>query len=71
MFFPWQIALYGGGTLSYAVGAGAYVLKLALAGFSRCSDRHGEMRVFRSAVPRCGLHAGLARHLLLFVSGSF
>ena len=64
VFFPWQIALYGSGTLSYAVGAGAYVLKLACRLPARAvRDRHGEdAGVSRPAVPRCGLHAGPARH---------
>ena len=49
VFFPWQIALYGSGTLSYAVGAGAYILKAALAGFL--------LALFETATARCGCFA--------------
>ena len=65
VFFPWQIALYGSGTLSYAIGAGAYIVKLALAGFllALFETATAKMRVFR--VPQflgAALHAGPARH---------
>ena len=65
VFFPWQIALYGSGTLSYAIGAGAYIAKLALAGFllALFETATAKMRVFR--VPQflgAALHAGPARH---------
>ena len=65
VFFPWQIALYGSGTLSYAVGAGAYVLKLAACRLSARAvrDRHRkDAGVSRPAISRRGLHAGPARH---------
>jgi len=74
VFFLWQIALYGSGTLSYAVGAGAYVLKLALAGFllALFETATAKMRVFR--VPQflgAAFMLGLLGTLLLFVSRSF
>jgi formate hydrogenlyase subunit 4 len=74
VFSPWQIALYGSGTLSYAVGAGAYVLKLALAGFllALFETATAKMRVFR--VPQflgAAFMLGLLGTLLLFVSRSF
>ena len=74
VFFPWQIALYGSGTLSYAIGAGAYVLKLALAGFllALFETATAKMRVFR--VPQflgAAFMLGLLGTLLLFVSRSF
>jgi len=74
VFFPWQIALYGSGTLSYAIGAGAYIAKLALAGFllALFETATAKMRVFR--VPQflgAALMLGLLGTLLLFVSRSF
>ena len=65
VFFPWQIALFGSGPLSYAIGAGAYIAKLALAGFllALFETATAKMRVFR--VPQflgAALHAGPARH---------
>ena len=74
VFFPWQIALYGSGALSYTIGAGAYVLKLALAGFllALFETATAKMRVFR--VPQflgAAFMLGLLGTLLLFVSRSF
>ena len=65
VFFPWQIALYGSGALSYTIGAGAYIAKLALAGFllALFETATAKMRVFR--VPQflgAALDAGPARH---------
>jgi formate hydrogenlyase subunit 4/hydrogenase-4 membrane subunit HyfE len=52
VFLPWKIALFGTGPLAYAIGAGAYIVKLAVenAGFPH------------STVPWCCTDAGLARH---------
>jgi len=74
VFFPWQIALYGSGPLSYTIGAGAYIAKLALAGFllALFETATAKMRVFR--VPQflgAALMLGLLGTLLLFVSRSF
>ena len=74
VFFPWKIALYGTGPLSYAVGAGAYIAKLAVAGFllALFETATAKMRVFR--VPQflgAALMLGLLGTLLLFVSRSF
>ena len=74
VFFPWQIALYGSGTLSYAIGAGAYIAKLALAGFllALFETATAKMRVLR--VPQflgAAFMLGLLGTLLLFVSRSF
>jgi formate hydrogenlyase subunit 4 len=74
VFLPWQIALYGSGALSYTIGAGAYIAKLALAGFllALFETATAKMRVFR--VPQflgAALMLGLLGTLLLFVSRSF
>jgi formate hydrogenlyase subunit 4 len=74
VFFPWQIALYGSGALSYTIGAGAYIVKLALAGFllALFETATAKMRVFR--VPQflgVAFMLGLLGTLLLFVSRSF
>jgi formate hydrogenlyase subunit 4 len=74
VFFPWQIALFGSGALSYAAGAGAYIVKLALAGFllALFETATAKMRVFR--VPQflgAAFMLGLLGTLLLFVSRSF
>ncbi len=74
VFFPWKIALYGSGALSYTIGAGAYVVKLALAGFllALFETATAKMRVFR--VPQflgAAFMLGLLGTLLLFVSRSF
>jgi len=60
--------------LSYAVGAGAYLVKLAAAGFflALFETATAKMRVFR--VPQflgAALMLGLLGTLLLFVSKSF
>src|SRR5258708_13296673 len=49
VFLPWKIALFGTGPLSYAIGAGAYVVKLAVAGFflALFETAPAKMRVFR------------------------
>jgi len=74
VFLPWKIAVFGTGPLSYAIGAGAYVVKLAVAGFLLALFETGtaKMRVFR--VPQflgAALMLGLLGTLLLFVSRSF
>ena len=60
--------------MSYAIGAGAYIAKLALAGFllALFETATAKMRVFR--VPQflgAALMLGLLGTLLLFVSRSF
>jgi len=74
VFLPWKIAVFGTGPLSYAVGAGAYLVKLAAAGFflALFETATAKMRVFR--VPQflgAALMLGLLGTLLLFVSKSF
>jgi len=74
VFCPWKIALFGTGPLAYAVGAGAYVVKLAVAGFllALFETATAKMRVFR--IPQflgAALMLGLLGTLLLFVSRSF
>jgi formate hydrogenlyase subunit 4 len=74
VFLPWKIALFGTGPLSYVVGAGAYIVKLAVAGFllALFETATAKMRVFR--VPQflgAALMLGLLGTLLLFVSRSF
>ena len=74
VFAPWKIALFGTGPLAYAIGAGAYVVKLALAGFllALFETATAKMRVFR--IPQflgAALMLGLLGTLLLFVSRSF
>ena len=74
VFLPWKIAVFGTGTLSYAVGAGAYIVKLTVAGFflALFETATAKMRVFR--VPQflgAALMLGLLGTLLLFVSRSF
>jgi formate hydrogenlyase subunit 4 len=74
VFFPFNIALFGTGALSYAIGAGAYIVKLAVAGFllALFETATAKMRVFR--VPQflgAALMLGLLGTLLLFVSRSF
>ena len=73
VFFPWKIALFGTGPLAYTVGAGVYLLKLAVAGFllALFETATAKMRVFR--VPQflgAALMLGLLGTLLLFVSRS-
>jgi formate hydrogenlyase subunit 4 len=74
VFLPWKIAVFGTGALSYAVGAAAYIVKLAVAGFCLAlfETATAKMRVFR--VPQflgAALMLGLLGTLLLFVSRSF
>ncbi len=74
VFLPWKIALFGTGPLSYVVGAGVYIVKLAAAGFMLAlfETATAKMRVFR--VPQflgAALMLGLLGTLLLFVSRSF
>jgi formate hydrogenlyase subunit 4 len=74
VFLPWKMAIFGAGPLSYAVGAGAYLAKLAAAGFflALFETATAKMRVFR--VPQflgAALMLGLLGTLLLFVSRSF
>jgi formate hydrogenlyase subunit 4 len=74
VFFPWKIALFGAGPLSYTVGAGIYIFKIAVAGFllALFETATAKMRVFR--VPQflgAALMLGLLGTLLLFVSRSF
>jgi len=73
LFFPWGIAIAGGGPLSYVVGAGLYLFKVAVAGFllALFETATAKMRVFR--VPQflgAALMLGLLGTLLLFVSKS-
>ncbi|NVN85020.1 MAG: NADH-quinone oxidoreductase subunit H [Rhodopseudomonas sp.] len=73
LFFPWGIAIFGAGPLSYVVGAGVYVLKVGFAGFllALFETATAKMRVFR--VPQflgAALMLGLLGTLLLFVSKS-
>jgi formate hydrogenlyase subunit 4 len=74
VFLPWKIAVFGTGPLSYAIGAVAYLVKLAAAGFflALFETATAKMRVFR--VPQflgAALMLGLLGTLLLFVSKSF
>ncbi len=74
VFFPWKIAVFGTGPLAYAVGAAAYLVKLAIFGFllALFETATAKMRVFR--VPQflgAALMLGLLGTLLLFVSRSF
>jgi len=74
LFLPWKIAAFGTGTLSYVVGAGAYLGKLLVAGLllALFETATAKMRVFR--VPQflgAALMLGLLGTLLLFVSRSF
>jgi formate hydrogenlyase subunit 4 len=74
VFVPWKIALFGTGPLAYAIGAGAYIVKLALAGFLLAvfETATAKMRVFR--IPQflgAALMLGLLGTLLLFVSRGF
>jgi len=74
VFLPWKIAVFGTGPLAYAVGAGAYIVKLAVAGFALAlfETATAKMRVFR--IPQflgAALMLGLLGTLLLFVSRSF
>jgi formate hydrogenlyase subunit 4 len=73
MFMPWGLAISGEGLAAYAVGATAYVGKLALAGFllALFETAVAKMRVFR--VPEflgAALMLGFLGTLLLFVSRS-
>jgi formate hydrogenlyase subunit 4 len=73
LFFPWGIAIFGAGPLSYVVGAAVYLLKVALAGLllAMFETATAKMRVFR--VPQflgAALMLGLLGTLLLFVSKS-
>ena len=73
VFLPWKIAVFGTGPLAYAIGASAYVVKLAVAGFLLAvfETATAKMRVFR--VPQflgAALMLGLLGTLLLFVSRS-
>jgi formate hydrogenlyase subunit 4 len=74
VFLPWKIADFGAGPLAYTIGAGAYVAKLAVAGFflALFETATAKMRVFR--IPQflgAALMLGLLGTLLLFVSRSF
>jgi formate hydrogenlyase subunit 4 len=74
VFVPWRIAVFGTGPYAYAVGAIAYIVKLAAAGFflALFETATAKMRVFR--VPQflgAALMLGLLGTLLLFVSRSF
>jgi formate hydrogenlyase subunit 4 len=73
MFVPWGLAAAGAGPLAYAIGAGAYLGKLAAGGFllALFETAIAKMRVFR--VPEfmgAALMLGLLGALLLFVSRS-
>ena len=73
VFVPWGLAVAGAGPLAYALGVGAYLAKLAAAGFLLSLFETGiaKMRVFR--VPEflgAALMLGLLGTLLLFVSRS-
>jgi formate hydrogenlyase subunit 4 len=71
VFTPWGTAVAGGGALAYAVGLGAYAVKLATLAFllSVFETAIAKMRVFR--VPEflgVALMLGLLGTILLFVS---
>jgi formate hydrogenlyase subunit 4 len=73
VFAPWGLAVSGAGPGAYAVGAAAYVVKLAVAGFllALFETAVAKMRVFR--VPEflgAALMLGFLGALLLFVSRS-
>jgi formate hydrogenlyase subunit 4 len=73
VFMPWGIAAPGAGPVAYAVGALAYVAKLAVSGFllALFETAVAKMRVFR--VPEflgAALMLGFLGVLLLFVSRS-
>jgi len=74
VFLPWKMAALGAGPLAYTVGAGVYVVKLAVAGLflALFETATAKMRVFR--IPQflgAALMLGLLGTLLLFVSRSF
>ncbi len=74
LFMPWGLAVSGAGPKAYAIGAVAYVLKLAAAGFllALFETAVAKMRVFR--VPEllgAAMMLGFLGALLLFVSRSF
>jgi len=73
LFGPWGMAISGAGPAAYAIGAAAYVAKLAAGGFllALFETAVAKMRVFR--VPEflgAALMLGLLGTLLLFVSRS-
>jgi formate hydrogenlyase subunit 4 len=73
LFAPWGLAVAGAGPVAYAIGAAAYVAKLAVAGFLLAvfETAVAKMRVFR--VPEflgAALMLGFLGTLLLFVSRS-
>jgi len=72
VFVPWGVAPAGAGLAAYAIGVGAYLVKLAAGGFllSIFETSIAKMRVFR--VPQflgAALMLGLLAALLRFVSG--
>lgn len=74
VFLPWKMAIIGAGPLAYTIGAGVYVIKLAVAAFflALFETATAKMRVFR--IPQflgAALMLGLLGTLLLFVSRSF
>jgi formate hydrogenlyase subunit 4 len=74
IFAPWGLAPAGAGPLAYAIGMGAYLVKLAIGGFMLVvfETSIAKMRVFR--VPEflgVALMLGLLGTLLLFMSRSF
>jgi formate hydrogenlyase subunit 4 len=74
LFAPWGLATAGAGPIAFAVGAAAYLAKLAVGGFllALFESAVAKMRVFR--VPEflgAALMLGLLATLLLFVSRSF
>jgi len=74
VFVPWGLAPAGSALSAYAIGAGAYIGKLAVGGFLLVlfETSIAKMRVFR--VPQflgAALMLGLLGTLLLFVSRSF
>jgi formate hydrogenlyase subunit 4 len=73
LFAPWGLAVAGAGPAAYAVGAAAYLAKLAIGGFllALFETSIAKMRVFR--VPEflgAALMLGLLGTLLLFLSRS-
>jgi formate hydrogenlyase subunit 4 len=73
LFVPWGLAVAGAGPAAYAVGAAAYLAKLAIGGFllALFETSIAKMRVFR--VPEflgAALMLGLLGMLLLFLSRS-
>jgi formate hydrogenlyase subunit 4 len=73
LFMPWGLTVSGAGPAAYAIGAAAYLAKLAVAGvlLAAFETAVAKMRVFR--VPEflgAAMMLGFLGALLLFVSRS-